>query len=124
MGTFGVKPWESDDAVDLYYTLKRNLMKQVAKGMRGRHGNHYQTARAAIDMMVRLDDLMALSVEELDECIAFMVVVLSNQAWLDAWRDRAKATRRMRSELDRLVGLRNGRACDNVSTKALLAKGK
>jgi hypothetical protein len=97
MGTWGTKPLDSDDAGDLVDKIAHPLIRNIERVATSRSrdmSDEYQTARASIEILVRMDQGFRGFKKE---AVLALRRMLDDAEWIEAW----KRPKEIRSELMR-----------------------
>lgn len=103
MGTWGKKPFESDEALDLVDTINDLLMKSINKVNKAsqRSGRyHYDKARAAAAMLVLMSrEGNLVYYDSLSHAGDALGKMLKDKDWLSGWKSPQAARKQISKDL-------------------------
>lgn len=101
MGSWGMGPFDNDDAADMVAGLSRHIGK--ANGKR-RPDNHYLAARAATRVLLMTAGTDILGGPSLDEALACLRRMRDDEAWIGGWKSPRALCRILDREIADVTG--------------------
>jgi hypothetical protein len=122
MGSWGTGPFDHDDAGDMIAGLMRPLKKVVERKSNRSVRYNYQAARAAIQVLLVAYGTDILGGPCLEDATTALKRMLSDEEWLNGWRNPFDIAAQLRSEIRQVRRVQTYWATRQTARDRLIAR--